>query len=1121
MEKSNSRTNFPAKWLRNPKLRVSLIILLVTFSVGLIIFLLSGIDGNGATGTFKQSNLAGSANFTPNQSVTFSQPVTNGNLIIVAVSVYSTGTADIASVTDSKGNSYQKATSSPTTASGNYYLGLWYAQNVVGGSSFNVTVTPKNATSSLSVGIHEYAGMAISGVLDVSKNATGTGVTASSGNTANTAQSNELVFGAFLNKDQSGTSATLPTDFNLRANAPSGTTPHLVTQDKFVQAVGAFSSSLTWGKAVAWNSVVATFKVDNSTILPTNTVAAQVKASSDDVNEEGSSYSDNTSTLWLGNGSGPSYTGIRFTNLTIPKGATVNSALLSVTSSSTQWLNLNFDIAGDSGGNSPIFSSAARPSTRTLTTAKVTHQSNVQWIANTSYNLNDLSPIIQEIVNRSDWQPGNSISIIVKGTGGNFARKFIKSFEGGATSAPKLTIGYTSSGATTATATSTPIPATATNTIVTPTNSPLPATNTPVPPTATNSPLPATNTPLPPTVSPLPPTSTPSSTITPPASGTGNYFEVGIGFTDVVPHQIIRTRYDRVYIFAGQAQYTGIIKAYWMTGTGIPGSTNAFNGTAQITDSELALSVNPAYDGNNLIHVLVNTNSGNLKDYVFDITSNSFRPVGLLASGSNTVSGDYIGSSGVSAMFDTAGILHVAYWSGGNRITYLAYSTNATTGVTNLVSGPTPLDASGPSNHPSLAISPLDNSVTVAWISQTTSPAKVLARSRPSGGNWGAVEIVSTAPLWTSTNFGLNIDQGPSLIIDPAGTKHLTYIQDYDQTNNYGRIHYATNSGTGWIDTALPSYTHDPALALNSNGDLYIIGHGFSLNVSCLSAQDICLIKKNSDGSWSNPITFATPPSGGNFDASPSVKWSVVGNNRPETIEFVFFSALNGNYNSTSIYYAYIPPATTGSNPTPTPSSTPTPLPATPTPAATPTLAPAPTATPIPAPTPTFTPPPPTPTPISGNGKTLLLGVQTIGGNIDYNDPGLAEAFSFTAANSGTSTTLYVYIDSGNSASNVVVGLYTNAAGDNPDSLLTQTTLTNPTPGAWNSVAISPVSLTAGTKYWIALLGPGGGGTLKFRDASIGTKAVVSSQTNLTSLPATWSSGASYANSPISAYIMG
>jgi hypothetical protein len=83
---------------------------------------------------------------------------------------------------------------------------------------------------------------------------------------------------------------------------------------------------------------------------------------------------------------------------------------------------------------------------------------------------------------------------------------------------------------------------------------------------------------------------------------------------------------------------------------------------------------------------------------------------------------------------------------------------------------------------------------------------------------------------------------------------------------------------------------------------------------------------------------------------------------------------------------------------------------------------------------------------------------------------------------------------------------------------LTQATITSPQKGAWNSVTVPAAALTAGQKYWIAILGPSGSGVVQFRDVGSGGKAQVSSQTNLTALPATWSRGATYGNSPMSAY---
>lgn len=396
---------------------------------------------------------------------------------------------------------------------------------------------------------------------------------------------------------------------------------------------------------------------------------------------------------------------------------------------------------------------------------------------------------------------------------------------------------------------------------------------------------------------------TPVPTSTPPT--TDKFFSIGPGSTDVIPHQLVRTNDDRLYIFVSQ-QYSPIIRAYWTTAAGFPATAAAFAGSTQITESSNPLSVEAVYDGGNIIHVLVNNNGGVLKDHPFDITSNAFKPALSIASGNPTVAGAYIGTSGVSGMVDTTGNLHIAYWSSGNHITHRAYTYNSSTNVLTLVSGPTQVDSSGSANHPAVAISPLDNSLTVAWVSEATNPKKILAKTRTSAGVWGSIETASTAPVWTSTSAGINIDQGPSVVISSDGTKHLAYIENYDGSGDYGRIHYVSNNGSGWADQALTAYTHDPALALRSSGDIYIIGHGFPLNSACLDMRDMCTIKKNSNGTWGTPVLFAAHSGSNSFDASPSVKWSVVGFNQPEVIEFLFFGIINGDYDHPTVYYARI-----------------------------------------------------------------------------------------------------------------------------------------------------------------------------------------------------------------------
>ena len=67
-------------------------------------------------------------------------------------------------------------------------------------------------------------------------------------------------------------------------------------------------------------------------------------------------------------------------------------------------------------------------------------------------------------------------------------------------------------------------------------------------------------------------------------------------------------------------------------------------------------------------------------------------------------------------------------------------------------------------------------------------------------------------------------------------------------------------------------------------------------------------------------------------------------------------------------------------------------------------------------------------------------------------------------------------------------------------------------------MAAPAVTVTAGSVYWLVVLAPSGHGTIQFWDSANGGPAIVSAQTTLTSLPATWQSGEQYPGSPPSAY---
>jgi hypothetical protein len=114
-------------------------------------------------------------------------------------------------------------------------------------------------------------------------------------------------------------------------------------------------------------------------------------------------------------------------------------------------------------------------------------------------------------------------------------------------------------------------------------------------------------------------------------------------------------------------------------------------------------------------------------------------------------------------------------------------------------------------------------------------------------------------------------------------------------------------------------------------------------------------------------------------------------------------------------------------------------------------------------------------------------------------------------------TRLVIYLDASSTATQVVLGLYADSAND-PGALLAQGTISSPVKGAWNTATIAPTSISAGTTYWIAVLGPTGAGAVRFRDVGVGGRSQVSAQTGLAALPLRWSPGVLYSNAPMSAY---
>jgi hypothetical protein len=174
------------------------------------------------------------------------------------------------------------------------------------------------------------------------------------------------------------------------------------------------------------------------------TVEVWVSADEDDAEEAASGSIDLTSSdLELVRSGSDQQIGMRFQNISIEQGAIINSAYIRFAcdeTGPTETTTLTF--YGQAHNNALSFSSSSNNiSHRVKTTASVTWTITDQWATAHEYHQSpDLAPIIQEIVDRSGWESGYSLVIIVTGSG----KRVAESYDGGgADYAPRLFIDYT------------------------------------------------------------------------------------------------------------------------------------------------------------------------------------------------------------------------------------------------------------------------------------------------------------------------------------------------------------------------------------------------------------------------------------------------------------------------------------------------------------------------------------------------------------------------------------------------------------------------------------------------------------------------------------------------------
>lgn len=142
------------------------------------------------------------------------------------------------------------------------------------------------------------------------------------------------------------------------------------------------------------------------------------------------------------------HVGLRFSDLNIPQGATINSAKIVFTAAADNTSGtVIVNIWGEASATPATFNDDADTvassdiSTRPATTATVAWEITESWVAGNQYDSADITAIVQEIVNLGGWASGNELAIIMHGTNTTEYRT-AESFGTGRT-APVLQVAFT------------------------------------------------------------------------------------------------------------------------------------------------------------------------------------------------------------------------------------------------------------------------------------------------------------------------------------------------------------------------------------------------------------------------------------------------------------------------------------------------------------------------------------------------------------------------------------------------------------------------------------------------------------------------------------------------------
>lgn len=188
-----------------------------------------------------------------------------------------------------------------------------------------------------------------------------------------------------------------------------------------------------------------------ATHLSADTIARTIIASADDAEEDitgpdAGNVRRTSSDLEIGNENGIlQWVGLRFQEIVIPPGSTINSATIRFTGAETDVGNLIIPIFGELSLEPDEFADETPITGRDLTSSSVMWDIDPWFPGDFGPNTTtvDLSTIVQEIIDQEGWSSSTSVVFILQNDPMDTSERLAVSFDGNPAQAAELTIEFT------------------------------------------------------------------------------------------------------------------------------------------------------------------------------------------------------------------------------------------------------------------------------------------------------------------------------------------------------------------------------------------------------------------------------------------------------------------------------------------------------------------------------------------------------------------------------------------------------------------------------------------------------------------------------------------------------